>query len=140
MNDSVTITIQDRSTERQFRIRRMPALQAEQWMYRAALALGKNVGNLRSSIDDGTNGLMTSILRLDYLDAKPLLDDLLACCHLINGEQFVQLTGANASLIESPLTLVQLRFEAAKLNFDFFSDGTLSSFLARLFTGPSAQK
>ena len=118
----------------------MPALQAEQWMYRAALAIGKNVGDLRSSIEDGTNGLMTSILRLDYLDAKPLLDDLLACCHLINGEKFVQLTGANASLIESPLTLVQLRFEAAKLNFDFFSDGTLSSFLARLFTGPSAQK
>ena len=65
MNDAVTITIQDGSTERQFRIRRMPALQAEQWMYRAALAIGKNVGDLRSSIEDGTNGLMTSILRLD---------------------------------------------------------------------------
>ena len=35
---------------------------------------------------------------------------------------------------------IPVRFEAAKLNFDFFSDGTLSSFLERLFTGPSAQR
>ena len=120
MTDAVTITIQDRETEREFRIRRMPALQAEQWIYRAALAIGKNVGNLRSSVEGGANGLISAILRLNYDDAKPLLDDLLACCHLVNGKKFVQLTGTNINLIESPLTLVQLRVEAAKLNFDFF--------------------
>lgn len=107
------------------RIKFMGAYKAEQWMIRAALALGRGLGSnfSLSDIRKDHGKLIGAIANLDYKTAKPLLDELLACCSLLNGEQAIQLTESSCGLIQSPLTILRLRLESAKLNFSFFQDG-----------------
>ncbi len=131
MANAQTIAVDDAGKERKFIVKRMNALQAEAWIYRATLAVGKNIEDLSAAFSTGASGLLQALLRVDYRDAKPLLDDLLACCSICEGESVKSLLG-NESLVQSPLTLMRLRVEAAKLNFDFFSNGGKSNFLDAL--------
>lgn len=105
------------------RIKTMGAYKAEQWMIRAVLALGKGFDGGLSDIRKDHSKLISAIAGLDYKTAKPLLDELLACCSLLNGEQVIQLTESSCGLIQSPITILRLRLESAKLNFSFFQDG-----------------
>lgn len=136
-DNAKTVKIEDGGKERKFIIKRMNALQAESWIYRATLAVGKNIEDLSAAFSTGASGLLQALLRVDYNDAKPLLDDLLACCSISEGEAVKGLAG-NEALVQSPLTLMRLRVEAAKLNFDFFSNGGKSTFLDALGLNASA--
>ena len=122
------IKIQDGATEKRFTITKMSAYQAEQWLYRAAFALGGD-----------PQTLLRSILSVPYESAKPLLDDLLSCCTLVQGNALRRLTSAEAcSAIESPLTLTKLRVESLKANFGFFFDGdALSSLMPQSTETPA---
>ena len=112
------------ATEKRFTITKMSAYQAEQWLYRAAFALGRGVDDIQQVFSGDPQTLLRSILSVPYESAKPLLDDLLSCCTLVQGNALRRLTSAEAcSAIESPLTLTKLRVESLKANFGFFFDG-----------------
>ena len=116
------IKIQDGATEKRFTITKMSAYQAEQWLYRAAFALGRGVDDIQQVFSGDSQTLLRSILSVPYESAKPLLDDLLSCCTLVQGNALRRLTSAEAcSAIESPLTLTKLRVESLKANFGFSS-------------------
>lgn len=74
------IKIQDGATEKRFTITKMSAYQAEQWLYRAAFALGRGVDDIQQVFSGDPQTLLRSILSVPYESAKPLLDDLLSCC------------------------------------------------------------
>lgn len=136
--DATTITINDAGTDRDFRITRMSGLDAEQWLIRAFLVVGKNT-DLTKVGGDGAS-LVQALLSVSYEDAKGLLDDLLGCVKLVNGEQLISLRDTRAAaLVKSPLTFLRLRVEAARLNFDFLAGGGASGFLSAFGMKPSAQ-
>lgn len=130
--EKTEIIIKDGSTERKFLINKMSALQAEQWMYRAAFALGGSVDGLQNAFKGEASDVIHAILSIPYDKARPLLDDLLACCVLVQGNSLVRLDSESAcATISSPLTLMKLRIEALRANFGFFFSGDgLTSLLA----------
>lgn len=137
--DVQKIAIQDGSTEKQFTITPMSAYQAEQWMYRAAFALGKNLDDIQQIFSGNTADLLRSILSIPYEAARPLLDELLGCCTLVQGKALRRLSSPeDCSSIESPLTLTKLRIESLKANFGFFFDGDALKSLMPQSTGTPA--
>lgn len=133
---TVDLKVLDGSNEKHFTVSKMSALQAEQWFYRAAFALGSSLDDVQEIFKGNASDMIHAILSVPYEKAKPLLDDLLACCTLVNGKVLKPLTSDGAcALIESPLTLTRLRIEALRLNFGFFFDGDALSFL----TGQSTE-
>lgn len=127
MNETISIKdgkLED-GTDRflEVRITTMSAYKAEQWLYRAILALGKGFDGSLNDIRKNHEVLLSAIASLDYQVAKPLLDELLACCEVINGNQTIRLSESTCGIIQSPITLMKLRLESAKRNFAFFQDG-----------------
>lgn len=122
--DVKEIKINDCGVEKRFTITPMSAYRAEQWLYRAAFAMGRNVEDIQQVFSGKPTDLLKTILGIRYEDARPLLDDLLSCCTLVQGNALRKLTSPEAcSVIESPLTLTKLRVEALRVNFGFFFDG-----------------
>ena len=116
--------MQDGTTLKSFTITPMSAYKAEQWMYRAAFAMGRNVDDIQQVFSDKPADLLKTILTIPYDEARPLLDDLLSCCTLVQGNALRRLEGESAcAVIESPLTLTKLRIESLRRNFGFFFDG-----------------
>ena len=143
MRKEVTVTLQDGERNLTFRIRQMSAWKLERWMFRAAIQISKASGDSvaglsvedaqkalkkltkNQSADSGAQKIVNIIGGLDYGEAEPLLDELLACCKLIPDPSHpmmeMDITEQTAEgQIENPLTLIRLRVEAAKLNFSFF--------------------
>lgn len=124
-----TISIKDGKLEDgsdrflEVRITTMSAYKAEQWIYRSVLALGKGFDGSLNDISKNHKALLSAIASLDYKVAKPLLDELLACCEVVNGNQTIRLSESTSGIIQSPITLMKLRLESAKRNFAFFQDG-----------------
>ena len=139
MGAGKTIVLKDGSTERKFLIKSMGAYQAESWMYRAALAIGRNVNDVAGLFGGSKLAVIQTLFRINYTEAKPLLDELLECVYLVNGDGMVQLSESNVSMIEVPTTLMRLRIEAFKQNFGFFTSGSEFSSLLGLPTEPTAQ-
>ncbi len=137
---SRTIELKDGKTLRKFYISRMGAYQAESWLIRAALVCGRDPGDLGKIFTGDKVSLVQALLRINYTEAQPLLDELLACVKLVNGEGMLQLGPDTAGVIESPITLMRLRIEALKENFSFFIDGSAFGSLTELVSDQSAQK
>lgn len=95
------IKIQDGATEKRFTITKMSAYQAEQWLYRAAFALGRGVDDIQQVFSGDPQTLLRSILSVPYESAKPLLDDLLSCCTLVQGNALRRLRRARRSRARS---------------------------------------
>lgn len=122
--ESTKLQIKDGSSEKSFLIVPMSAYKAEQWMYRAAFAIGRSVEDIQQVFSGKPENVIKTILGVPYEQARPLLDDLLACCTLVQGQQLRPLSSPNAcDAIENPLTLTKLRIESLKANFGFFFDG-----------------
>ena len=122
--DISKLEVQDGTTLKSFTITPMSAYKAEQWMYRAAFAMGRNVDDIQQVFSDKPADLLKAILTIPYDEARPLLDDLLSCCTLVQGNALRRLEGESAcAVIESPLTLTKLRIESLRRNFGFFFDG-----------------
>ena len=120
-----TIKLKDGGNEFTFEIRKMSATQGEEWLLRAVHLLGAQIDF--ESIANGGNatiaGLIKALCGIPFKDAKDLLNELLGCCYRINGKMKTQVTVEDAdTFLTSPATLIKLRIEAAKANFDFFTE------------------
>lgn len=141
MRREKTVIVNDRGRELTFTVREMPATRLESWIVRAGLLLagagvaaGLPENAPGESLDAGSvlqaagrligkgrgADLLAALGRVDYEKAKPLLDELLACCTPAGGVS--PLTPATADgVIEDVRTLLTLRKEALALNFAFFA-------------------
>ena len=117
-----------------FKVREMPAVQAESWIIRALLLIGNKIQTPQGadltaalgSID--TNNFMKAVSGISYEQAKPLLDELLGCCSRIDGgiEQVCEPTTIDG-YVQDFRTLFKLRLEALTLMFSVFMDAAPSS-------------
>jgi len=130
------VTINDRGNELTFKIREMSALQLERWICRAALALADS-GALSAELPGGAAGPgeaaeqavkllsargLEALGRLDFERAEPLYNELLQCCSRVEGGAETLCTpDLLEGMVQDVRTLFRLRFEALKLNFDFFT-------------------
>ena len=141
MRREKTVIVDDRGRELQFTVREMPATRLESWIVRAGLLLagaGVASGLLERMPEEGLDAgsvlqtagrlvgegrgadLLAALGRVDYDRARPLLDELLACC--TPAGSVAPLTPATADgVIEDVRTLLTLRREALALNFAFFA-------------------
>lgn len=107
-------------------IHKMDAFQSEKWLMRAAFLLGKDLSTIRNIND--FSGIISAIASVGYENAVPLLDELLHCCYIKNGNLETKVDESVKELIQNPLTLTRMRVDSAKVNFDFFSfDDALKS-------------
>lgn len=141
----IIITLEDRDNPLTFRIRQMPATKLETWLIRALLLLAGSgievpVGaDMQKAGAVLAQGGLSMLGAVNFDKAKPLLDDLLGCCHRVlpeGGE--MQVTESTVDgYIEDVRTLFRLRTEALKLNLDFFGSGVLATFRHGPETGKS---
>lgn len=136
----ITLTLEDDGNPLAFRIRQMPATKMESWLMRAGLllansglALPEGAGLHAAGTHLAKQGVSAlSGIHVEYEQAKPLLDDLLHCCHRVLDGGVEQ--AVTESTVDGYLTdfrnLFKLRAEALKLNLDFFDFGGLSSLLS----------
>lgn len=127
------VTLEDRGNRLQFRIREMPAVQLEAWAMRAALVLA-NAGSeipagdgIESAAKFLTEHGLAALAKIDYDKAKPLLDEMLGCCSRVTDKLEEKVTPETANAyIGDFRTLLKLRMEAFRMNFDFFGGGSQS--------------
>jgi hypothetical protein len=132
------ITIKDGDQELTFRVKQMPATKLEGWLIRAALLIagaGAGAGlpgleGLRDGREAGVwllqnaPSLLPRLGHLDFEKAKPLMDELLACCWRKIGSHDQQcLPESVDDFIQDVGTLLKLRGEAIKINLGFLSRG-----------------
>ncbi|MDE7065604.1 MAG: hypothetical protein K2O70_09085 [Desulfovibrionaceae bacterium] len=134
MRKEKTIVLTDRDRELTFRIREMPATRLESWIVRAGLLLA-STGLLRglSGAPDAGEVItaagramaeegLSALGRIDYEKARPLLDELLACCCRVDAGIEQRMTPDVADgIVEDVRTLFALRKEALALNLGFFA-------------------
>ena len=137
MRKEKTIIIDDRGKSLTFKIREMSALQLESWIARAGILLAatgildetkvdvRNVGEIAEGVSRTlAHSGIAALGKLDYDKARPLLDELLACCSRVDAGVEQPLTSdVLEGFIEDVRTLFTLRKEALALNFDFFAQG-----------------
>lgn len=140
MRKEKKIVVNDRGRELAFVVREMPATKLESFIVRAGLLIagaGLADGMLGGKKPDEpldaahvmqaarkivTQGgdLLRALGAVEYEKARPLLDELLACC--TPADAVAPLTPETADgVIEDVRTLFTLRKEALALNFDFFA-------------------
>lgn len=126
--------IQDGENNLTVEIETMDAFDAEEWLMRAGLIVGRELAGIK-----GTNALFSALSSVDYEKAKPLLNELLACCYLVEGNMKTRITPeACRGRISNPTTILRLRMEAAKLNFGFLFNGVrLNSHTAETSESPA---
>lgn len=127
----IELSIQDGKRPVNIVIEKMDAYAAESWMIRAGLILGREAVNATDMKD--YRGVIRALCQVNYEEAKPLLDELLACCSVKVGKLKKRLP--SPGLIESPLTLLKLRVEALRANFGFLFEGkNLPSLVGQVLT------
>ncbi len=136
MRKEKTVILDDRGKQLTFKIREMSALQMEGWIARAGILLAgagildktgdaRNVGEIASELGRTIESSGLSALgKLDYDKARPLMDELLACCSRVDAGVEQPLTpDVLEGFVEDVRTLFTLRKEALALNFGFFAQG-----------------
>lgn len=140
MRKEKKIVVNDRGRELAFVVREMPATKLESFIVRAGLLIagagladdllgGKgdsepldaaHVMQMAGKMAVQGTGILKALGSVDYEKARPLLDELLACC--TPADAVAPLTPETADgVIEDVRTLFTLRKEALALNFDFFA-------------------
>lgn len=122
------ITLKDGGNELKFKIRQMTATDMEDWIMRfvqiaASADMGDSSGGIESFVETVKDHLGKFIAGVDYAKFKPLWDELLKCCSKMDDrvEQQCDVDNVNG-YISNFMTLINLRVEALKLNFDFFTE------------------
>lgn len=118
-----------RDSGKTFRITEMPPRQAEKWAIRALLAAAKAGIELPDDIAAG--GAMRAIgyvglqaiTGLDFADAEPLLDEMLACVQIVEKAIVRPLTEDD---VEEVRTLILLRKAVLELHVGFSLAAALS--------------
>ncbi|MGK8226360.1 hypothetical protein ACDY94_03730 [Escherichia coli] len=115
----------NRDTGKLFRITEMPATEAEWWAIRAGLAMAKNGVEVPDNIADMGMHEMARIglgmlTKVDPVDAKPLLDELMKCVKIIPDPSNRNIVRSLVdSDIEEVSTRLKLRAEVFKLHVGF---------------------
>ena len=131
--ESTFVAETGRDKGKQFHITEMSATQAENWAIKAILAVGNAGIEIPEDLSNqGMAGLMavgyTSLLKVPFDAAKPLLDEMMTCVQIIPSANIKR------PLIEDDIEEVQTRLQLRKavwsLHMDFFlgeSQSTLGS-------------
>lgn len=122
-----TVQAGGRDTGKVFHLCEMPADQAEKWAIRALLALGRAgidlpPGSEREGIAAIARAGLDALIRVNFGDAEPLLDEMMESCVEIapGGERGARLNWTEAKRsIEEVATIVQLRREVFRLHTGF---------------------
>jgi mevalonate kinase len=125
----VTITINDRGTDKTFLITEMSALKLEKWLAKAMLLVGgaASGADMNRVFSQGLNALRD----IDFDKVEPLYDALLDCVQMKVGDAYVQVSKDTADgQISDVKTLFKLRAEVLKLNLDFLGIADLWNTLA----------
>lgn len=145
MRKTVEIELIDRGEPRRFQITEMPATQGEVWFLKVVHLLTKAnfpdlvetiLKNNKEAKEDGSDeavaafnmetvrSICTALSSFSIEEALPLWDELLGCCVRTDGgtHQVCSISTVDA-FIENPLTLMKLKFEAAKVNLNFLFEG-----------------
>ncbi|MGJ4855506.1 hypothetical protein ACN6KF_001452 [Labrys sp. La1] len=129
----VTITEDGRDQGKTFQIREMSALKAERWAMRALIAVGKSGVDLPEGFASGGMRSLAivgvqAIMRMDFADAEPLLDEMLDCIAVKPDPKRPEVVRPLMvdEDIEEVSTLLRLRQEVLELHTSFFSKGRTS--------------
>lgn len=133
MRKEIVVTLKDRERPLTFKIREMPATRLESWLTRALLLIAK--GSAGSDAGGGIDalakldagGLVKTLAaaagKIEYAEAKPLLDEMLACCSRVDaGIEQICTPETVDGYVEDVRTLFRLRVEAVKLHLGFFME------------------
>lgn len=126
--------IKDGENTLRFRITQMPASKLEDWLYRAVLCLGPALQLPEGTGIEGVGAALArdgfaKLANVRYSDAKPLLDEMLACAErdLGNGQYMPVSLSSIDGYIESVQALFQLRVACFRCNLSFFMSGVPSA-------------
>jgi hypothetical protein len=131
MRKETVITIDDNGNALKFRVKQMPATKLYDFMVRALLTLAASGVNLGGGDDIAAAGRylqehgLSALGKVEYSKAKPLLDELLACCSRLADGGVEQLCTPDImdGFISDVRTIFKLQVEAVKINFNFFGPG-----------------
>jgi hypothetical protein len=126
---TVMITDEGRDRGKVFSLHEMSATQAEDWAVRVFLALAKGGIEIPDTVAGrGLAGVAAmgfgALKGMAYLDAKPLLDEMMTCIKIIpepGNPSYERALVEND--IEEVATRVSLRIELYKLHTDFLVAG-----------------
>jgi len=118
----------NRDGGKMFRLREMPAMQAEKWAMRAFMLVarsGVDIGTMRGPGSGGMQELallgVQALMTVRYEEAEPLLDEMLQCVSIVpdpkHPEIVRRLVGDDD--IEDVQTILALRNEVFKLHTGF---------------------
>lgn len=136
MRKETIITLSDDGKELKFRVRQMSASHLYDYIIRLVLALSHSGLKLTDGDEADlskvgehimANGLQ-ALRGVEHGMAKPLLDEMLACCSRISDSGVEQVVTPDSldGFISDPRTIFKLQFEAAKLNFGFLGEAAES--------------
>lgn len=139
MRKEVLFNITDDGRQLTFKVKQMPATKGERWVNRVVALLANSATGQISDFEfsslkakfsgpDKLQEIFKVIGQLDYDKVEPLYDELLNCCEHVpdpaNTSFSVPCTAANIDTIIGEFkNLYRLRWEALKVNFDFFQIG-----------------
>lgn len=125
MRKEIEITIdQGRDAGKTFKITEMGSVQMDRWATKALCLFGRSNQGLGSLANMGLVEIINAFSKVDYEEAQPLLDELLACASFKKDGAYVVMKGSMIEgVVEDFTTLFRLRVEALKLHFGFLGQG-----------------
>lgn len=131
--EDITITEEGRDKGKVFHIREMPAVRAEKWAMKAlllALRHNPDIGNVMELKSMGMQGIayigVTALMRVDFTDAEPLLDEMMECVTVKPGDKAIYRPLLPEDDIEEVATLLYLRERIIEMHVGFSSGGEKS--------------
>jgi len=126
----VTISAEGRDKGKLFVVNEKSAAAAEWWATRALLALGKAGADIGDTDNLGMQKLatigLTSLMKVDPFDLKPLLDEIMECVRIIPDKNNIDFSRplridstSGEDDIEEFATYVRLRTEVFELHTGF---------------------
>lgn len=120
----ITVKIEEKSRDhgKVFIIEEMSAVAGEDWAYRAVLAMGRSGLDIPDHVAaTGMAGVakvfgFRALQGMRYEEARPLLDDLMACVQIKIGDVVRDIMDGE---IQESRTLIYLKYRAFKLHVDF---------------------
>lgn len=125
----IEIKIEDgRDAGKTFRITEMGAVQADKWVTKALLLLGKSGMGIGALTQMSYDDVIKSLSECNYEETEKLLDELLPCCSFLKDGVSVPMKGDMVdSVIEEWTTIFRLRIEVLKVILGFLEQDVEST-------------
>lgn len=151
MRKVIEVTINDRGTDKTFRITEMAATKLEKWIAKATLIV---LGKLNLSDEEKSAGVQAAMADIsmngfggfrdiEFERIEPLYDTLLDCVEMKIASIYMKAEPATLDAqIEDVQTLFKLRLEVLKVNLGFFAAAfpSITQTLSGIVGGASATK